>query len=124
MADEAVEPGRRRGRAEPGIPQRERFLARIEIELPAEILIVEKRVLEPAQRRVDGLRCLVHGGVLPIADEVWPERDAERSVPEDEPALPLPFSERRRTRVREARILQELVVRDKRVACGLRAPPC
>src|SRR5205807_3510449 len=41
-----------------------------------------------------------------------------------EPALSLPFGERRRARVSEARILQELVVRDQGVARGPRAPPC
>ena len=94
LADETVEPRRRRGGAETWVAQRERFLLRVEVELSAEILVVNERALEPAERRVDRLRSLVHRRVLPIADEVRPERDTQRPVAEDQAALPLPFGER------------------------------
>jgi hypothetical protein len=61
---------------------------------------------------------------LPIADEVRPQRDTERPVAEDKAALALSFGERLRALVGEPGILEELVVRDQRVARGFRAPPC
>jgi len=88
------------------------------------VFVAEERALEPTQRRVDRLGCLVDGGVLPIADEVGPQRDAEGPIAEDEPALPLAFGEHGRAPLSEPRILQELVVRDHWVAHGDRAPPC
>src|SRR5207248_668750 len=118
QADESIEPRRRRRRAEAWIPECERLLLRVEIELSTEVLVPEQRALEPAQRRVDRLGRLVHGRVLPVADEVRPERDAEGSIAEDEPAFPLTFGEHRCARLSEPRVLQQLVVRDDRIARG------
>src|SRR5207253_2635622 len=112
------------GGPEPRITQRERLLARIEIELPPKVLVSDERSLEAAERRVDGLRRIVDCRVLPVADQVRPERDTQGAVAEHQPALPLTFGERRRASLSEPGILQELVIRDQRVARGLRATPC
>src|SRR5438552_2894732 len=110
-------------RAEAGIAERKRLLRRVEVKLTPEVLVLEQRALEPTERRVNGLRRFVNGRVLPVADEVRPQRDAEGPIAEDEPAFPLPFGEHRRAYLSEPWILQELVVRDDRVARRDRASP-
>ena len=120
VADEAVQTRRRRGRPEAGIGEGELRLARLEVELAAEVVVAEQRALEAPEGPVEGLRRGRDRVVLRPGDEVRPERDAERPIAEDEPAVALPLRQGRGALGRQVPVLEQLVVLDQRMWCDHR----